>query len=101
MEHVGCDPQNWSKVMFSDEYYSNVTKDSGHILQQRERGTRYAQKSAEQPTRDGVAKMAKWQKPLYIFERGSVTSQQYWRESILDHVRIFGGSCVSRIFVYG
>ncbi|GFX71943.1 transposable element Tcb2 transposase [Trichonephila clavipes] len=72
--------------------------DSGHQLPWRERRTRYAQKFVCERDRYGPGVMV-WagimhngRTPFHIFVRGSVTSQWYFREIILDHVRIFRGA---------
>ena len=44
------------------------------------------------PRRAGVGRhYAQFRTPLHIFERGNVTLEQYFREIILDHVRLFIG----------
>ncbi|GFX31015.1 transposable element Tcb1 transposase [Trichonephila clavipes] len=90
--------------MLSDESRLGVTSYSGHQLLWRERRTRYAQKNCEH-NRYGQGVML-WtgimhngRTPLHIFERGSVTSQRYCTEIILDHVRTFKGA-VSPDFLF-
>ncbi|GFY05526.1 transposable element Tcb2 transposase [Trichonephila clavipes] len=76
----------------------NVTSDSGHQLLCRERGTRYAQKFVCE--RDWYSPgvmvwagiMHNSRTLLHIFERGSVASQRYCREIILDYIRTFRGA---------
>lgn len=97
-EHIGWGQQEWSRVMFSDESRFTVTSDSGHQLLWRERGTRYAPQNVQERHRYGQGVMV-WagimhnaKTPLHIFERGTVTSQRYCREIVLDHVRLFRGA---------
>lgn len=97
-EHIGWSHQQWSRVMFSDESRFTVMSDSGHQLVWRERGTRYAQQYVHERDRYGPGVLV-WagimhnaRTPLHIFERGSVTSQRYCTEIILDYVRLFRGA---------
>ncbi|GFV34919.1 transposable element Tc1 transposase [Trichonephila clavipes] len=80
--------------MFSDEFRFSVTRDSLRQLLCRERGTRYAHKFVWERDRYGPSVMV-WAgimhiglTPLHIFERGSVTSQQYFGEV---HALVFRG----------
>ncbi|GFU52482.1 transposable element Tcb2 transposase [Trichonephila clavipes] len=78
--------------MFSDESRFSVTSDSKHQLLWRERRTRYAQKFVNvigpgKMVCTGI--MQNDRTPFHIFQRGSVTSQQYCIVIILDQDRIF------------
>ncbi|GFW81821.1 transposable element Tc1 transposase [Trichonephila clavipes] len=81
--------------MFSEENHLSMKSDSDHKLVWRERGTRYAQKFVCERDRYSTGVMV-WagimhnsRTPRHIFERRSVTSQRYFRETILDNVCIF------------
>ncbi|GFU52479.1 transposable element Tcb1 transposase [Trichonephila clavipes] len=85
-------PKSVFRVMFSDESRFSVKSDSEHQLLWRERRTRYAQKFVNvigpgEMVCTGI--MQNDRTPLHIFERGSVTSQQYCIVIILDQDRIF------------
>ncbi|GFY69388.1 hypothetical protein TNIN_260201 [Trichonephila inaurata madagascariensis] len=76
--------------MLSDESRFSVTSDSDHQLRRGERGTRYEQKIVfeNDPYGPGVmvwsSIMHNGRTSLHIFDRGSVSSQRYCKESILD-----------------
>ncbi|GFV88433.1 DDE_3 domain-containing protein [Trichonephila clavipes] len=93
--------------MFSDKYCFSVASVSSHQLLRREGETRYAQKFDCSCDRY-VPGMMVWsgimhngRTPLQIFERESVTSQQYCGKIILDHIRIFRCAVGPDFFVYG
>ncbi|GFT54001.1 hypothetical protein TNCV_153621 [Trichonephila clavipes] len=86
-EHVGWDRQNWSRVMFSYESRFSVTSGTGHQLLSRERVARHVQKFVRERDRYGSGLMVlpgimrNGRKLLHIFERRSVTSQRYCKDT--------------------
>ena len=84
--------------MFSDKSRFILTSNSGWDLLRRERRTRYTQQYVRERVLYGPGILV-WAGillygaiQLHIFERGSVISQRYCREIILDHVRPFWGA---------
>lgn len=84
--------------MFSDESRFTVKSDSGHQLLWREKGTRYAPQNVHEADRYGRGVMV-WagimhngRTPLHIFDSSTVTSQRYYTEILLGHVRLFRGA---------
>jgi len=70
-------------------------EDYGPQLVWREGGTRYAQQYVNESDRYGLSVlvwtgiMYKGRTPLHTFERGSVTSQRYCAEIILNYIHLF------------
>ena len=81
--------------MISDKFRFTVTSDSSHQLLRTGRGVCFTHHYALERDRNdsGVLVLAgivySDTTPLHIFVRGSVTLKRYWRQIILDHVRLF------------
>ncbi|GFS94278.1 transposable element Tcb1 transposase [Trichonephila clavipes] len=94
-EHALWTPQQWSCVMFSDEYRISLQSDSRRTLIWRVPGTRYHQENAIKRHRYGEAGWLVWEGTILgsrtdLRVRSVTMTGHIYREVILEqHVRLF------------
>ena len=95
-EHGEWTDEEWSRVLFSDESRFSLSSDSGRSLIWREVGTRNSPGNIVERDRTGGRGVMVWggimlhgRTDLQIFEHGTLTSQRYCDEVLLQHVRLF------------
>ncbi|GFU64804.1 HTH_Tnp_Tc3_2 domain-containing protein [Trichonephila clavipes] len=96
-EHALWTPQQWSCVMFSDEFRFSLQSDSRRTLIWRAPGTRYHQENTIERHRYGRAGWLVWggiilgSRTDLLVQRVTMTGHIY-RDVILEHVRLFRGA---------